>query len=133
MKEKLFKQLAIIVSFIFAVNLLAMKFYWYYTIWWFDMPMHFSGGFFIGLLSLTVYISYFLKKNREFDPKSIILISFLSALIVGVLWELFEFSLDTFINFRLQDIWDTLSDISFDLAGSLVAGLYFLRYNKKHE
>ena len=105
---------------IFFLNAMAMKFFWYYSIWWFDMPMHFLGGVFVGLASLA------------FWTKQPILRTILSILVISILWELFEFSLDAFITYNPHNFLDTLSDVSFDLAGGLLSILYFL-YNYKHE
>ncbi len=131
MKDKLFKRAAFLGLFIFTVNLLAMKFFWYYSIWWFDMPMHFLGGIFIGLLSLSVYMSYFIKEETVLTLGKIFWIAFISALIVGVAWELFEFSLDTFITFKVHYLPDTLSDLCFDMTGAMTAALYYLYFGRK--
>ena len=119
-KQDLLKTSLWLVIAIFFLNSMAMKFHWYFTIWWFDMPMHFLGGIFIGLLALA------------FSPRRPVLTAFLSVLMIGVLWELFEFSLDTFITYNPHNFLDTFSDLVFDLVGGLTASLYFL-YNYKHE
>jgi|SRR3989344_3070127 len=113
-KEKIFQTSLWLVIAIFFLNTLAMKFHWYFSIWWFDMPMHFLGGVFIGLLSLAIF------------PRRPVLTAFLGVLAIGALWEIFEFSLDTFITYNPHNLLDTLSDIAFDLTGGLSAALYFL-------
>jgi len=132
-KQDLLKTSLWLVIAIFFLNSMAMKFHWYFTIWWFDMPMHFLGGVFIGLVSLA-----FLTNQEVGHPLGgptsgkVILTAFLSVLMIGVLWELFEFSLDTFITYNPHNFLDTFSDLVFDLVGGLTASLYFL-YNYKHE
>lgn len=129
--NKLLKRIAFLGVFIFIVNFLAMKFHWYYVISWFDMPMHFIGGIFVCLLSLVVYISYFLKKDSTSSFRRFLFIGVISTFIIAVLWEVFEFSLDTFIIIKRQNIFDTISDLFFGLGGSFAATLYF-GYNKAY-
>ena len=59
---------------------------------------------------------------------------FLAVLVVALLWEVFEFSVDTFITLRRQNPFDTISDILLGLAGGLVGILYFVdKITKKQE
>ncbi len=97
-----------------------MRFYWYSSIWYLDMPMHFLGGFWLGLAAIYL----FLFGNQSF--KSILGI-FLIILIVGVGWEMFEILVDKFITYDLSNSLDTVSDILFDLAGGLSAVFYFFK------
>jgi hypothetical protein len=154
METKLLKKIALLVVFIFVANLLASKFYWYFSIWWFDMPMHFVGGVFISLAVLWLYffknpwpnskIKSTLIRLRlgrcvrvrrladsparsslvEINP---IFLSILLVLIISVLWEIFEFSLDKFFAINLLSPIDSLSDLFFDLAGGIIGTVYFLR------
>ena len=76
-KEKLLKRMTLMVFFIFVINFLAMKFYWYSSLWWFDMPMHFLGGFFLGMLGIYILS---LKDFNFFEFLKI----FLLVLVVGI-------------------------------------------------
>lgn len=116
-QKKLLKWIIGVMFLMFLANNLAWKFHWYYTIWWFDVLMHFSGGFWVSLFFLYVFGGkYSTFKNF------IVVIS--SVLVVGILWEFFEaylnvLSLDSF------DWGDTSSDVFLDLFGGSVAILYF--------
>lgn len=111
---------------IFLVNVAAMKFYWYSTIWWFDIPMHFFGGFWLGLWVLWLYA------YAWHPAKPVRMYGALTAVVVGVLvlggaWEIFELGIDNFITIKPHNITDTVSDLFFDLAGGLSAFLYCVR------
>jgi hypothetical protein len=41
----------------FVADLAATKFFWYYSISWFDMLMHFSGGLWVGLFFSLVFFA----------------------------------------------------------------------------
>lgn len=112
-----------LVVVIFLVNLAAMKFFWYSSIWWFDMPMHFAGGVFLGLVALA---SYARAKGMENPAMKAFIVVLMATLVFGVGWEIFEFGIDTFITFSPHNLLDTVSDICFDLAGAFT-GLAYAR------
>ncbi len=126
-KKSLLSKAALVVCVIFIVGILAEFFYFYSTIWWFDMPMHFFGGFFIGLLgSWMILYGYFRNRPSFLRTKvSFFTVVILSVCIVGIGWEIFEYilHLNVFQSGALN-ILDTLSDLCFDTAGGLVAILY---------
>ncbi len=121
-KKSLPLSLLALILFIAVVNGLANEFSWYWRIPWFDMPMHFLGGLWLGLVALWWYTrDVVLTTFRMFT------ISLLTVLVIGILWELFEFSMDTFIIISEQNsVFDTITDIIFDIIGGLVAVVYFI-------
>ena len=119
-RKKLSIRVGSLVVFIFIVNYLAMNFYWYWSIWWFDMPMHFLGGFWLGLFLIWLF------PLEKMSGKMIFKI-ILGVLLIGIFWEIFEVIVN---NNTLQlpfNTLDTLSDIFFDLAGGTFAVFYFLK------
>jgi hypothetical protein len=122
--KRIIKYTAIFFSLLALINILSMKFFWYQSIWWFDMPMHFVGGF--TTLLLLAYLSYDrLQYDFLFYRKIILLI--LGAVLVGILWEVFEYVFNNIIAGVPWDIVDTSADIFWDTTGA-VAALVFLRY-----
>jgi len=117
-KKKLSKRMVLIVVFIFLLNLIASKLYWYTSIWWLDMLMHFLGGFWLGLL---MFFIFFIK---NLNSRHIIYV-FLGVLLVGILWELFELLFFNYLAGNPVILLDTLSDIFFDLAGGGASIIYF--------
>jgi len=90
--KRLLIRLVSLIFFIFLLNYLAMKFYWYSSIWYLDMPMHFLGGVWLGLIFI-----WFFKLN-EIRIKVILKI-ILCVLLVGILWEFFENIVNSYIFF----------------------------------
>lgn len=118
-RKKLFFRVAFLICFIFLVNVLAIKFYWYYSIKWFDMPMHFLGGFWVGLALLWFF-------NVKFIDKNYIYKIILGVLFVGLCWEIFEFFVNNLYLARYPfDIVDTIQDVFFDLFGGFLSLIYF--------
>lgn len=94
----------------------------YWLISWLDMPMHFLAGFWVALV--FNYLNQRFFKLSLFWTTTIMTLSFVA--LIGVLWEFFEFSLDSF--FFLEKwgpfqggLSDTMSDLFFDLLGGLAA------------
>ena len=140
-KKSLRIPIAILIFFIFFVNWAAMKFYWYSALPWFDMPMHFLGGFWVALLFAFILLHHWrLPKSTESResppaPKEPFSIYFAlqvigGVLLVGILWEFFEVSVNNITVKEYFDIADTVSDLIFDLAGSLLALLFLYKKSK---
>ena len=128
-RKKLQIRLASLIFFIFIANFLANKFYWYYTIWLFDMPMHFLGGFWLGLLFLY---SYSIKEATLRTFFNLLFFIFF----IGVGWEVFEAIVNKTTLRDSFNYLDTTSDILFDLSGGMCAIFYYFKrimFNKKNE
>ena len=119
-RKKLFKRLAILIFLIFIINFFANKFYWYSSVWYFDMLMHFLGGFWVGL----AFLLFLFKENLSFF---LILKIILGVLVIGFLWEVFEILVNNTIAQNPFNVLDTASDIFFDLSGGLFAMFYYLK------
>ena len=119
-RKKLLTYLAFLIFFIFAVNYAAMKFYWYFSIWYFDMPMHFLGGFWLGLALIWLF------SVKELSFKIIFKI-ILGVFLIGIFWELFEVFVDKTIAQNSFNLLDTVSDMCFDLAGGGLSIIYFFK------
>ena len=118
--------LTVLLYGIFILHILALFLFWYWRVWWFDIPMHYAGGAWIGGMTAWWVIAY--RKNTP-----VMFASLAAALLVGIAWEAFEFGVDMFSAFLQNDIVDTLSDLGADVAGGLSAGLYFARRREGKE
>ena len=126
-KKNFTKWLVSLIFFILLVHSLALKFYWYFTIWWLDMFVHFLGGFWIGLVAL-----WFFSKKFKFLTESkafigIILKILFFVLLVGIGWEVFEILVNDVIAKDSFDYLDILSDLFFDLVGGAFVTLFFFK------
>src|SRR3989344_4408232 len=119
--HKITNKTAFLGFLILFVNFFAMKYNFYYSVWWFDMPMHLLGCFFV------TFIGFLLYKKMVFlyDIIPLFVFAIIFIFVIGVAWEFFEFDIiSKMITFRFQGILDTFSDICFDLAGSALACFY---------
>ncbi len=131
-RRDLFFRIFLLISFIFITNTLAMYFYWYSSVWWFDMPMHYLGGLFLGFFVLGLVLHTPLGKNeRKVTYYDHILFLFAGILAFGLLWEVFEYVIDINTTQNGFNMLDTLSDIMFDCAGGFTFVLYYLSLHIK--
>src|SRR3989338_4252630 len=108
-----FSLLAILYAAAIAYGLF---FYWR----WFDIPMHFLGGFFAaGVVSWFFF-------NKFQNRREIFLATFFGALIIAAVWELFEYFTGlTFVVYGSY-VFDTVKDYAMDALGALLA--YLITY-----
>jgi hypothetical protein len=118
-RQKLQKPIILLMFVLFVADLLAKKFYWYLSIWWFDVLMHFSAGFWVGLFFLYIFTA------KEFILPVVKVL--LCVFVVGFLWELYEFYIYQHLMGIPFDFLDTLSDLFLDLLGGTLAIFYFFK------
>lgn len=124
-RDRLLFILATLVCLIVVMHLAATALHLYWTIWWYDIIVHFLGGAFAGLLILWLrfFSGYF---GSPLIPSKMQLLCFvaLATLAVGVGWEVFERVLGH--TWSVEGYWlDTILDVILDLLGSIIAFLFF--------
>lgn len=119
-RKRLFIHVVVLMFLMFLAFNLESKFHWYYSIWYFDMPMHFFGGVWLGLF----FIYIFPFSNPLF--KSILKV-ILWVFLIGILWELFELYTNNYVGHDSFNTLDTISDLCFDLAGGFSALFYIVK------
>lgn len=105
-----------LVAIMWALNALALKFYFYWTLGWYDYMMHFLGGLVLGVLVTWVLN----PRQRSFKT---FLIIFASAIVLGGVWEVFEYVngiTESTENYKI----DTIHDLIMDSLGIVVAYFY---------
>jgi hypothetical protein len=118
--------LVVLIVAIAVLNFYAYQFHWYFFFWWFDIVMHTLGGAWVS----TVFLWFWYFRNAEDEKKElrwpfVFLLALVSVYVVGSGWELFEFSMDKFITFKIHDMVNTASDLFFDGVGSIIAVFIF--------
>lgn len=126
---KLFFQAFILLVIIYLLNELAGKFYLHWTVWWYDVMLHFLSG---ACAAIAFVFFYNLVFNVFRSGKNqTILFSFIFVFIVGTVWEYYELSFGlTSISDGIFFYRDTISDIIIDLCGGFFGTLYALEFFK---
>lgn len=123
-----------LIGLILVVHILAIWSGWYENHQWFDIPMHFAGGFAIGWLALEIWsasISKIVFQNHVpvWQRLGVYFFGILGLVtLVGVAWEGYEFIFDNVVTwFSLGvkpaqvGIGDIMADLFFDLLGAALA------------
>ncbi len=124
------RSILILLVIIVALQLIASLNSWYYRFTWFDMPMHFLGGFWSALIFIYLNSRFNNADSQKLWFFVVLTLSFVS--LVGVLWELSEYLWNAitlnanqyFIDLAQaglaqNGLRDTLGDLLFDLIGGL--------------
>ena len=125
MRDRLLKQILFLILGIGLFHALALLFYWYWTVWWFDLPLHYIGGaasalFSLWAIFLSGYANFYSKRPAYFLATAVVCV-----LSIGILWELFEFILGA--TFSREDYAiDTAIDLMMDVAGGLSGYIFFV-------
>lgn len=123
---------------IFIFDFVGLAYDWYHTLWWFDIPMHIAGGAWVALAATYFLGRYYFSVNRASGPIKILL-TLVSVMTIGILWEIFEYFLDVFVfgkytlatvpkEIRTDSFYDLINDF---LGAALVLGITKLFMHRK--
>ena len=133
-RARLLRILALLVCVIALMQSAAIVFSLYWTLWWYDILLHFLGGIFIGLLVLWVrFLSgYFPASSFLWSPGRLFLFTLFWTFIIGVGWEVFEWLAGN--TWSIEGYWlDTTLDVVLDLIGGIAGFLYFIHKHISHD
>lgn len=139
----------IILLFIFASMYLGEVHNFFYRIWWWDIMLHSTSAVILGYLGFILI--YALNKDRNIDvklsPFFIALFTFCFASAIGVIWEIFEFVVDSAFGVNMQKardlervygyfdtrlgLIDTMRDFIVNTIGALFVSILGYYYSKK--
>lgn len=102
----------------------------YARFWWWDILLHSISAIVFGLLGTIFLLLAFGKHRSKANTLFFVTLSFCFAIAIGVLWEIFEFSMDYSFGLNMQKsgLFDTMSDLIIDCFGAGVASLFAYLY-----
>ena len=105
--------------------------------------MHAGSGFLLGIMGfLLVYVLNQEEKIQlHMKPRFVALFSFVFAVAIGAVWEIFEFAMDGFFGLNMQKemlgdlsgLTDTMWDLVVDTLGAAVISILGYLYISKSE
>jgi hypothetical protein len=122
MKKNLLTLIISLAVLITILHATALYFYFYWDIWWFDILMHFLGGFTVGLLAYFIWFPSAVRTR--------LLYALFSVIVAGIAWEAYEYRTGlTYVtdNYAL----DTTFDFLMNVAGALSAFVYTTRISRR--
>lgn len=125
------------VAFVFLSFFLGSARDYYYKFWWWDMVLHTTSGFLLGILG---WITLFLLNKTDripsgMRPSFLCFFAVTFAVFLGVLWEIFEFAVDSLwpeVNMMSHEtgVADTMQDLIVDTVGATTVALMGYAYSK---
>lgn len=96
--------MTIIVLFIFAADVLGEMNAWYIKIPWWDTMLHTLNGFLAAAVGFSLIDILNKSDNIAFNmsPFFVVMTAFCFSMTIGVLWEFFEYGMDTFFLTDMQ-------------------------------
>lgn len=140
LKIKADKTLYLSIIFFIFISLYLGTLNNFYSYEWWDTMVHTISGIIIGFCAIIILKKY--NTPMEIGTANaffifVFVLSFTS--LCGVIWEIYEFTMDTFFNLNMQrvkycGINDTMIDLISDLIGSVIFYVfyYFIVKNKKY-
>jgi hypothetical protein len=126
-------RIAVLGLAIFAFNLIATYWHLFFLIWWLDIPVHILSGMWVALLFLALYYHADHIGRKEHSVFFVVVFALCSALVIGLLWEVYEFVIERSMDSGDVRLDDTLKDLCDDLIGGAIAAWLFVRYGyNKH-
>ena len=117
--------LAAIALFVLATLYLGEVYDFYDRFWWWDLTLHFGSAMGFGILGFLMVFMMFEGDRYAAPPWAVGVLSFCLAMTVGVLWEIFEYAMDTLFGFNMMKsgLPDTMGDFIVNTLGAALAAL----------
>lgn len=142
--------LTVIASFVLAALVLGEWLNMYDAVWWWDDMLHGLSGVILGLIGLLAIYFFNARHNMNLSPSFVAVFVFCFAVSMGVVWEVYEFTIDVFLEGTMQQwnmgpnaivmgkpyqgmgLRDTMSDLIVACLGAFIAAIFsFVAF--KHE
>jgi hypothetical protein len=124
-------------AFIFLSLFLGSARDYYYRFWWWDIVLHTGSGFLLGIVGfVAIYLlNHTDRLPQEVRPAFRCFFGVTFAVTLGVLWEIFEFAVDSMwpdVNMQSNEtgVADTMYDLIVDTLGAVVVALMGWAYYK---
>ena len=112
--------LVLLISLV-VLHALAIHFYFYWTIWWYDIMMHVLGGLAAGFITLAICTGR-IGEHVVPDGKLLLYVA-LGSIFIGILWETYEYTTGVTFVTAGDYAFDTVADLLCDISGGLIAYL----------
>ncbi len=128
-KIKHFVLVLFLAAIFWGINAFANMLYLYWSYLWIHIFMHTAGGILVGIFCILL-LFYFAKKYPS--RAKVFFISFGSALLVGVLWEILEIKTGA-SRISPNYVASTVLDLRMDMLGGILAYVCWYLWHRKNK
>ncbi len=114
-------------TFAIALFLLATLFLgevrdFYNRFWWWDSVLHFGSAIGFGLIGTVLMLILVRGDRLSAAPSTVAFFAFCFAVMIGTVWEIFEFAVDQTLGTNMQKsgLVDTMKDLIVDCIGAFL-------------
>lgn len=123
----------VIVSFLYASFSLGEAGDFYGKFHWWDTMLHTLAGIVTGFIGFLILYVFYKSRRLRTGRLFIFLFAFSFSMMLGAVWEIFEFSVDQFAfggvgTMQPGGNYDTMIDLVVDALGALFASYWGVRY-----
>ena len=117
-----------VVTLLFVMSALIFGeiFNFYYRFWWWDMTLHTLSGFVIAMIAFIIIdqLNETVDIRVVLSPFFVVLFAVCFSIAIGVVWEIFEFTMDQNFGTNMQKngLVDTMWDLIVCTIGSVIVG-----------
>lgn len=115
-QHKLLFSILVLSAVIAITHVAAIEFSIYWTLVWFDLVVHFLGGILIGLIGIWLLRFWHVRLS----PRQVFVGVLGTVLVVGGLWEVFEWLAGNLMHAK-NPVLDTTLDLLMDVLGGAAA------------
>ncbi|MFC1644953.1 hypothetical protein ACFL08_02930 [Patescibacteria group bacterium] len=130
-------QLPIEIDFVLTVALYLHYFLgeylqFYLKISWWDLFLHTGNSIVLGMVGFVFSFILLFTSRVKTKPFFVALFALFFSVFMGVIWEIFEFSMDLIFGFSMQKsgLIDTMTDLIVDMLGALFISILGFLYMK---
>lgn len=125
MRTRLLLPIFFLSLIILSLHLFALRYFFYWTHWWFDILVHSLGGILIAWIAISLFERFGLSKTRM-----VLVCGFFVPLLISIGWEIFEYASGV-TYFSSRYTLDTTLDISMGVIGGMVGALFSVYFFQK--
>lgn len=116
-KNILLLALLVIAFVVLTLDRIAQDNYLYWAYWWYDIMMHFLGGFLVAGIALW-FLARFSDESMR-TARRALYVAIITAIIIGIGWEIFEYFSGALLQQNGSIVGDTALDLVMDVVGAL--------------
>jgi hypothetical protein len=104
----------------------------YYRFWWWDLMLHSISALIVALIGFLMIYVFYMAGRIRIPPVYIATMTLSLAVMVGTIWEIFEFGMDWLFNMNMQKsgLVDTMTDLIMNFCSASIAAILGYYYVK---